>query len=124
MKDQAKTAIMHVEAAIIDIEARPSSNTVQVQPHLVCAVRETYDSDNTDNKKVLSEYCDKINVLVALVDEECRRTRASKALKKEKEVIQDHIKKQKQYEASKIICHEKYVNVPKAVEIQDSQEEP
>ncbi len=82
-----KTATTHVEAATVDVEARSSLNTVQVQPHLVCAVRETYDSDNTDNKKVLPEYCDKINVLVALVDEECRRTRASKVLKKEKEVI-------------------------------------
>ncbi len=119
-----KAVITHVEVTIIDVKVRSSSNTVQVQPHLVCAVKETYDSDNTDNEKVLPEDCDEINVLTVLADEGCRRTRASKALKKEKEVIQDHIKKQKQYEASKIICHEKYVNVPKAVEIQDSQEEP
>ena len=92
-----------------------------MQPHIVCAVDNAYDSDDTDDKKVLSENCDEIDVLTVLTESDCRHERSLKALNKNKDIMQEHIEKKKQYMISKILCHEVYINMLRAVKIQDNQ---
>ena len=113
---------MHVRAAAIDMKDRSSKQMMQVQSHIVCAVDDVYDSDDTDDEKVLSENCDEIDMLTVLTESDCRHERSSKALDKSKDIMQEHIEKEKQYTAPKVLYHEDYVDVPRAVEIQDSQE--
>src|SRR5437667_9740510 len=115
---------MHVEAAAIDMKdfVRSSVQTVQMQSHLVCAVSKAYDSDDTDDEKVLSENCDEIDVLTVLIKDSYRYERSLKALDKNKNIMQEYIEKEKQYTVLKILYHEDYVNVLRAVKIQDSQE--
>src|SRR5438046_703523 len=93
-----------------------------MQSHLVCAVSKAYDSDDTDDKKVLSENYNEINMLTMLTKDDCRHERSLKALNKNKNIIQEHIKKEKQYMTLKILYYEDYVNVLRAVKIQNSQE--
>src|SRR5438034_2856729 len=112
---------MHVEAAVIDMKVRSSKQMMQVQSHIVYAVDNTYDSDDTDDKKVLSENCDEIDVLTALTESDHRHERSSKALNKNKNIVQEYIEKEKQYMTSKVLHHEVYVNMFRAVKIQDSQ---
>src|SRR5438034_4174665 len=78
-------------------------------------------TDDTDDKKVLSENCDEIDVLTMLTESSHRHERSSKALNKSKNIVQEYIKKEKQYVASKVLCHEDYVNILRAVKIQDNQ---
>ena len=66
-----------------------------MQPHIVCAVDNAYDSDDTDDKKVLSENCDEIDVLTTLTESSHRHERSSKALNKNKDIVQEHIEKEK-----------------------------
>ena len=86
----------HVEAVIIDAKdfVKSSVQTMQMQSHLVCAVDKAYDSDNIDDKEVLSENCDKINVLAMLTKNNCRHERSLKALDKNKNIMQEHIEKE------------------------------
>ena len=72
-----------------------SKQTMQVQSHLVCAVDDAYDSDDTDDKKLLSENCDKIDVLTVLTKDNHRHEKSLKALNKNKNIVQKHIKKEK-----------------------------
>ena len=95
---------------------------MQMQSHLVCTVSKAYDSDDTDDKKVLSENCDKINMLTALIENSYRHERSSKTLDKNKNIMQEHIEKEKQYTALKVLYYKSYVNMFKAVKIQDNQE--
>src|SRR5437667_7318735 len=93
-----------------------------MQSHLVCTVNEAYDSDNTDDEEVLLKNCDEIDVLIMLIEDDCRHERSSKALDKNKDIMQEHIKKEKQYMILKVLYHEDYVDMLRAVKIQDSQE--
>ena len=96
VKDQAK-ATTHIEAAVIDMKVESSKQTVQVQSHIVCAVNNAYNSDDIDDEKVLSENCDEIDVLTVLTESDCRCERSLKALDKNKNIVQEHIEKEKQY---------------------------
>ena len=116
VKNQAKT-IMHVETTIINMKIRSNEQMMQVQFHIMCAVDDTYDFNDTDNKKVLSDDCDEIDVLAALTEDSHKHERSLKALNKSKNIVQEHIKKKKQYTASKVLCHENYINMLKAVKI-------
>ena len=112
---------MHVETAAINMKAESSKQTMQVQSHLMCAVGKVYDSDDINDKKVLSENCDKINVLTALTEDSHKHERSSKTLDKNKNIVQECIEKEKQYAASKILCCENYVNMLRTVKIQNNQ---
>ena len=68
---------------------------IQMQSHLVCAVNEAYDSDDTDNEKILSENYDEINILTILTKNNYRHERSLKILDKNKNIIQECIKKEK-----------------------------
>ena len=61
----------------------------------MCAVDDAYDSDNTDDKKILSENYDKINVLTVLTENNYRHEKSLKALDKNKNIMQECIKKEK-----------------------------
>ena len=78
-------------------------------------------TDDTDDKKVLSENCDEIDVLTILTENNHRHERSLKALDKNKDIVQECIEKEKQYVISKILCCENYVDMFRAVKIQDSQ---
>src|SRR5438034_2505288 len=106
---------MHVEAAAIDMKAESSEQTVQVQSHIVCTVDDTYDSDDTNDKKVLSENCDEIDMLTVLTENSHRHERSLKALNKNKDIVQEHIEKEKQYMTLKILHHEVYVDMLRTV---------
>ena len=95
---------------------------VQVQSHLVCTVNEAYDSDDIDDKKVLPENCDEIDMLTALIKNDCRHEKSSKTLNKNKNIMQEYIEKKKQYMISKILHHENYVDMFRTVKIQNNQE--
>src|SRR5947207_2568166 len=112
---------MHVEAATIDMKAGPSEQKVQVQSHLVCAVDKAYDSDDTDDEKVLFKNCDEIDVLTVLTEDDHRCEKSSKALDKNKDIMQECIEKEKQYATLKVLCYEDYVDMLRAVKIQDNQ---
>ena len=86
VKDWMK-ATMHVEAATIDMKAESSEQMMQVQSHLVCTVDKAYDSDDINDEKVLSENYDKINVLTALTENNCRCERNLKVLNKNKDIV-------------------------------------
>ena len=122
VKDQAKATATHIKIAIIDVKvfAESSIQSVQIQSHLVCTVSKAYDSDDTDDEKVLSENCDKINMLTVLTENDYRCKRSSKALDKSKSIVQKYIEKEKQYTAPKILYYENYINMLRAVKIQDS----
>ena len=94
---------------------------MQVQSHLVCVVDKAYDSDDINNEKVLSKNCDKINILIMLIENDCKHEKCSKTLNKNKNIMQECIKKEKQYIISKILCHENYVDMFKIVKIQNNQ---
>src|SRR5216117_2870790 len=106
---------MHVEAAAIDMKAESSEQMMQVQSHIICAVDNAYDSDDIDDEKVLSENCDEIDVLTVLTESDCRCERSLKALDKNKNIVQEHIEKEKQYATLKVLCHEDYINMLRAV---------
>ena len=74
---------------------RSSVKTVQVQSHLVCIVDKAYDSDNINDKKVLSENCDEIDMLTVLTENSHRHERSLKTLDKNKNIMQEHIEKEK-----------------------------
>src|SRR2546430_17274315 len=95
---------------------------MQMQSHLVCAVDKAYDSDDTDDEEVLLKNCDEINILTVLTEDDCRCERSLKTLDKNKNIMQEHIKKEKQYMTLKILYHEDYINMFRAMKIQDSQE--
>ena len=68
-KDKAKLASMNVGIAIVKFEEEEislSASSLQVQPHLVCAVGEAFNPEDTDEEEVLPEDYDEINVLAAL----------------------------------------------------------
>ena len=113
---------MHVRAAAIDMKDESSKQMMQVQSHIVCAVGNTYDSDDINDKEVLSENCDEIDVLAALTEDSHRHERSLKVLNKNKNIVQEHIEKEKQYMTLKILCYENYVDVFKVVKIQNNQE--
>jgi len=92
-----------------------------MQSHLVCAVSKTYNSDDIDDKKVLSENCDEIDMLTTLIEDSCRHEKSSKTLNKNKNIVQKHIEKKKQYIILKILCCENYINMFKAMKIQNNQ---
>jgi len=94
---------------------------VQVQSHLVCTVDKVYNSDDTDDEKVLLKNCDEIDMLTALTEGSCRCERSSKTLDKSKNIVQEHIEKKKQYTTLKILHCEDYVDVFRTVKIQDNQ---
>src|SRR6266487_3379424 len=91
-----------------------------MQSHFVCTVSKVYNFNDTDDEKVLSENCDEINILTILTKNSCRHERSLKILNKNKNIMQECIKK-KQYIILKILYHENYVNVLKAVKIQNNQ---
>ena len=80
-------------------------------------VNKIYNFDDIDDEKVLSENCDEINMLTVLIDDDCRCERSLKALDKNKNIVQEHIKKKKQYMTLKILCCENYVDVFRTVKI-------
>src|SRR5216117_1854698 len=94
VKDQAK-ATTHVRVTAINMKAESSKQMMQVQSHIVCAVDNAYDSDDTDDEKVLSENCDEIDVLTVLTENSHRHERSLKALNKSKNIVQEHIEKEK-----------------------------
>jgi len=122
VKDWVKATATHVGTAAIDVKVRSSIQKMQVQSHLVCTVSKAYDSDDINDKEVLSENCDEIDMLTALTEDSHRHERSLKALDKNKDIVQEHIEKEKQYTASKVLHHEDYVDMLKAVKIQDNQE--
>ncbi len=91
-----------------------------MQSHLVCTVSKAYDSDNINDEKVLSENYDEIDVLTALTKDSCKHERSLKTLDKSKDIIQECIKKEKQYTASKVLYYKDYINMLRAVKIQDN----
>src|SRR5216117_550253 len=94
IKDQTK-ATTHIETIIINMKVESSKQMMQVQSYIVCVVDNAYDSDDTDDEKVLSENCDEIDVLTAMTKEDCRHERSSKVLNKDKNIVQECIKKEK-----------------------------
>ena len=66
-----------------------------MQSHFICAVDETYDSDDINDEEVLSENCDEINILIILTEDNCRHERSLKTLNKNKDIMQECIKKEK-----------------------------
>ena len=68
VKNQAKTTTTYIKATTIDMKAESSKQIVQVQSHLIYAVKEVYNSDNTNDEKVLSENCNEIDVLTVLIE--------------------------------------------------------
>ena len=61
----------------------------------MCAIDEAYDSDDIDDEKVLSENCDKINMLTMLTEDDYKYERSSKTLNKNKNIVQECIEKEK-----------------------------
>ncbi len=92
-----KVTATHIKAAAIDAEdfVESSIQMMQMQSHLVCIINEAYDFDDTDNEKVLSENYDKINILIILIKNDYRHERSSKTLDKSKNIMQEHIEKEK-----------------------------
>ena len=92
-----KATATHVEAAAIDVKdfVKSSVQIMQVQSHLVCVVNEAYDSDDTDDEKILSENYDEIDVLTALIENDHKYEKSSKTLDKSKNIVQEHIEKKK-----------------------------
>jgi len=80
---------MYVKTIIIDVKdfVRLSIQVMQMQSHLVYAVDKAYNSDDTDDEKVLSENCDKINVLTTLSEDDYKHERSSKTLNKSKNIM-------------------------------------
>jgi len=66
-----------------------------MQSHLVCVINEVYDSDDTNDEKVLSENYNKIDILTVLTENNCRHERSLKILDKNKDIMQECIKKEK-----------------------------
>jgi hypothetical protein len=87
----------------------------------MCIIDNIYDSNDTDDKKVLSENCDEINMLTVLTENNHRHERSLKVLDKNKNIMQEHIKKKKQYMILKILYHKNYINILRTVKIQDNQ---
>src|SRR5438477_12686529 len=121
VKNQTKTTATHVEATAIDAEnfAESSVQTMQVQFHLMCTVDKVYDFDDINDKKVLSENYDEINMLIVLTEDSHRHEKNLKTLNKNKNIVQEHIKKEKQYTTLKILCHENYIDMFRTVKIQN-----
>ena len=86
VKNQVKTTTC-VEAAIINMKVKSSEQMMQVQSHIVCAVNDAYDSDDINDKEVLSENCDEINMLAVLTENDCRHERSLKELNKNKNIM-------------------------------------
>ena len=112
---------MHVETATINMKAESSKQMMQVQSHIMCTIDDAYDSDDINDEEVLSENCDEIDVLTVLTKDSYKCKRSLKTLNKNKNIMQKHIEKEKQYVTSKILCCEDYVNMFRAVKIQDNQ---
>jgi len=93
--------ISAVDAAIAEFKA------VQVQNIVICQPGEN-DLNNTDKKYIDSDTTNNLDILAALAEMCSKKTLI--ILKKKKQVIQDHVKKQRQYTASRIICCGKYVD--------------
>ena len=66
---------------------------MQVQSHFICVIEKVYDSDNTDDKKVLLKNCDEINMLTALSENDYRHEKSLKILDKNKNIVQECIEK-------------------------------
>jgi len=92
-----------------------------MQSHLVCIIDKAYNSNNTDDEKVLSENCDEINMLTMLTENNHRHEKSLKTLNKNKNIVQECIKK-KQYTALKILYYKNYVDMFRTVKIQNNQE--
>ena len=61
----------------------------------MCCWWSVYNSDDTDDEKVLLENCDEIDMLIVLTENSCRCEKSSKTLDKNKNIIQEHIEKEK-----------------------------
>ena len=60
---------------------------MQMQSHLMYAIDKAYDSDDINDKKVLLENCDEIDMLTMLIKNNHRCERSSKTLDKNKNII-------------------------------------
>ena len=74
----------------------------------VCQIDEENDENDTDEEFINSDNCDFLDVLTALMNT-CSKA-AAKAKDKNKQIIQEHVKKEKQYVTSRAIQSEKYVD--------------
>ena len=71
IKNKAKLASTNIEIIIIKFEEEEISlsiNFIQIQPHLIYAIDEVFNPENTNKKKILSKNYNKINILTALTD--------------------------------------------------------
>src|SRR5947207_2332740 len=85
-----------------------NSQLISMQNISVCQIDEENDENDTDKKFINSDNCDFLNVLAALMNIHSKA--AAKAKNKNKQVIQEHVKKEKQYVTSRAIQSEKYVD--------------
>ena len=86
---------MHIKAVIINMKIRSNKQMMQVQSHIMCTIDNVYDSDDIDDKKILSENYNKIDILTVLTENNCRHERSLKVFNKNKNIVQEHIKKEK-----------------------------
>ena len=74
---------------------------VKTQNIEICSIEYEHDADNTDEKCINLNTCDKLDILAVLM-KTCSKAKQN-PMNKNKQVIQDHIKKEKYYMASKVI---------------------
>ena len=68
----------------------------------------------------MSENYDEIDMLTVLTEDDYKCEKSLKILDKNKNIMQEHIEKKKQYITLKVLYHENYVDVLRTVKIQDN----
>src|SRR5947207_4913381 len=81
-----------------------NSQLISMQNISICQIDEENDENDTDKKFINSDNCNFLNVLTALMN--IRSKAAAKVKDKNKQIIQEHVKKEKQYVASRAIQSE------------------
>ena len=98
-------------------------NVVNVQLILVCRQEEDTELDDINNKYFDLDLINSLEVLTRIINMQSR-TRASKALEKEKKVLQEQVAKEKTYPVPQIAKHEDYINISeKKVQVSDQNKE-
>src|SRR5205814_9710696 len=90
---------------------KKNSQLISTQNISVCQIDEENDENDINKKFINSDNCDFLNVLAALMN--TRSKAAAKAKDKNKQIIQEHVKKEKQYVASRAIQSGEYVDAPR-----------
>ena len=88
---------------------------VNVQLFLICSSKNKNDTEDTDKKFLDLNCCNELDMLVMRLNNAQKIKQQESVLKKEKQVIEERIKKKKLYTVSKVLHNENYINAPKRV---------